>query len=140
MEEPSTALMLEISKFRLSACLLWCGGAWSTPLRFIQPLTQSPVATTYVQLQVLQQLQQLQHITTAATANTTVASCLHACVLCRALRANRRHDTLLLENYFNDVSCEFDKFRVDTHLCKLRTIYIARTLLLFVFSLAVQGG
>ena len=24
------------------------------------------------------------------------------------------------------VSCEFDKFGVDNHLCKLRTMYIAR--------------
>ena len=29
-------------------------------------------------------------------------------------------------NYSNDVSCEFDEFRVDTDLCKLRTISIAR--------------
>ena len=30
-----------------------------------------------------------------------------------------------LENYYNDVSCEFDEFRVDTHLCKLCTTSIA---------------
>ena len=27
---------------------------------------------------------------------------------------------LILQKYFKDVSCEFDEFRVDTHLCKLR--------------------
>ena len=35
---------------------------------------------------------------------------------------------LAFSSYFiklftNDVSCEFDKFRVDTHLCKLRCWY-----------------
>ena len=32
----------------------------------------------------------------------------------------------ILHFFSNDVSCEFDEFRVDTHLCMLRTMSVAR--------------
>ena len=33
---------------------------------------------------------------------------------------------MFLYNYSNNVGCEFDEFRVNTHLCKLRATQAAR--------------
>ena len=33
---------------------------------------------------------------------------------------------MFFSKLFNNVSCEFDEFRVDTHICKLHTAPVAR--------------
>ena len=33
----------------------------------------------------------------------------------------------ILEHYFKDVNCEFDEFRVDTRVCRLRCRYLYYT-------------
>ena len=43
-------------------------------------------------------------------------------------------DFMYILTYSNDASCEFDEFRADTHICKLRTTSIAR-MLVFVSSI-----
>ena len=43
----------------------------------------------------------------------------------RKLQRKIKHRKIY-KKYFNGVSCEFDGFRFDTHLCNLRTISIAR--------------
>ena len=41
-------------------------------------------------------------------------------------RYTSRRFHIILYKYFNSVSCEFDKFRVDAHLCKLRNPPVGR--------------
>ena len=38
----------------------------------------------------------------------------------RSTSSGKKHK-IILQNYSNDVSCEFDEFRVNTHVCELRT-------------------
>ena len=40
------------------------------------------------------------------------------------IRSRRPGQNLFYKKYFKDVSREFDEFRVNTHLCKLRCWYL----------------